>query len=78
MRIFIVHWGAMYQMLRLTIPAVAFVLAVFPTSAQAQVTGQIMLTQKHVEQFSAAARSNSGELPLPCYRITSSVNLCIR
>jgi hypothetical protein len=41
----------MYQMLRLTIPAVACVLAVFPTSAQAQVTGQIMLTQKHVEQF---------------------------
>jgi hypothetical protein len=49
----------MYQMLRLTIPVVAVVLAVFPASAQAQVIGQIMLTQKHVEQFIAVQKDMS-------------------
>jgi hypothetical protein len=47
--------SAMYQMLRLTIVAMAVVFASFPTSAPARVAvTQIKLTEKHVEGFIAA------------------------
>jgi len=48
---------AMYQMLRITIAAVAVVFASFPPSAQAQVaTTQIKLTEKQIEGFIAAQK----------------------
>ena len=47
----------MYQMLRLTIVAMAVVFASFPTSAPARVAvTQIKLTEKHVEAFIAAQK----------------------
>ena len=50
----------MYQMLRLTVAAMAVVFASFPTSVPAQVAAtQIMLTEKHVEGFIAAQRDVS-------------------
>jgi hypothetical protein len=52
----------MYQTLRVTVPALAILLALFPTSAPAQVTAQIMLTQKHVEQFIAVQKDMSETL----------------
>jgi hypothetical protein len=49
--------SAMYQMLRLTIVAMAVAFAGFPTGAPAQVaTTQIKLTEKHVEGFIAAQK----------------------
>lgn len=50
----------MYQMLRLTIVAMAVVFASFPTSAPARVAvTQIKLTEKHVEGFIAAQKDMS-------------------
>jgi hypothetical protein len=50
----------MYQILRLTIAAVAVVLANSPTSAPAQVAvTQIRLTENHVERFIAAKKDMS-------------------
>jgi len=50
----------MYQMLRLTIAAMAVVFASFPTSAPARVAvTQIKLTEKHVEGFIAAQKDMS-------------------
>ena len=50
----------MYQMLRLTIAAIAVVLASFPTSAPARVAvTQIKLTEKHVEGYIAAQKDMS-------------------
>src|SRR4030088_1309719 len=50
----------MYQILRLTIAAVAVVLANSPTSAPAQVAvTQIRLTENHVERFIAAQKDMS-------------------
>ena len=50
----------MYQMLRLTIAAIAVVVASLPTSAPARVAAtQIKLTEKHVEQFIAAQKDMS-------------------
>lgn len=50
----------MYQLLRLTIAAVAVVFATFPASAPAQVEiTQIRLTEKHVERFIAAKKDMS-------------------
>jgi hypothetical protein len=50
----------MYQMLRLTIAAMAVTFAVFPTSAPAQVAAtQIKLTEKQVEGFIAAQKDMS-------------------
>jgi 2-keto-4-pentenoate hydratase/2-oxohepta-3-ene-1,7-dioic acid hydratase in catechol pathway len=50
----------MYQMLRLTIVAMAVVFANFPTSAPARVAvTQIKLTEKHVEAFIAAQKDLS-------------------
>jgi post-segregation antitoxin (ccd killing protein) len=52
--------SAMYQMLRLTIVAMAAAFASFPTSAPAQVTPtQIKLTEKNVEGFIAAQKDMS-------------------
>src|SRR5215475_7624282 len=52
--------SAMYQMLRLTIAAMAVVFASFPTSAPARVAvTQIKLTEKHVEGFIAAQKDMS-------------------
>jgi len=52
--------SAMYQMLRLTIVAIAVVFASFPTSAPARVAvTQIKLTEKHVEGFIAAQKDMS-------------------
>ena len=50
----------MYQMLRLTIAAMAVVFASFPTGAPAQVAvTQIKLTERHVEEFIAAQKDMS-------------------
>jgi hypothetical protein len=50
----------MYQMLRLTIAAMAVVFASFPTSVSAQVAAtQIMLTEKHLGGFIAAQKDVS-------------------
>jgi hypothetical protein len=50
----------MYQMLRLTIVAMAVVFANFPTSAPARIAvTQIKLTEKHVEAFIAAQKDLS-------------------
>ena len=50
----------MYQMLRLTIAAMAVVFASFPTSAPARVAvTQIKLTEKHVEGFIATQKGMS-------------------
>jgi hypothetical protein len=55
-----VRGSAMYQMLRLTIAAMAVVFASFPTSAPARVAvTQIKLTEKHVEGFIAAQKGMS-------------------
>jgi hypothetical protein len=55
-----VRGSAMYQMLRLTIAAMAVVFASFPTSAPARVAvTQIKLTEKHVEGFIAAQKDMS-------------------
>src|SRR5215470_17955152 len=55
-----VRGSAMYQMLRLTIAAMAVVFASFPTSAPARVAAaQIKLTEKHVEAFIAAQKDMS-------------------
>src|SRR5262252_5826267 len=55
-----VRSSAMYQMLRLTIAAMAVVVASLPTSAPARVAAtQIKLTEKHVEQFIAAQKDMS-------------------
>src|SRR5262249_31637623 len=52
--------SAMYQVLRLTIAAMAFVFAILPTSAPARVAAtQIKLTEKQVEEFIAAQRDMS-------------------
>jgi hypothetical protein len=50
----------MYQMLRLTIAAVAVAFATFPTSVPAQIAAtQIKLTEKHVEGFIAVQKGMS-------------------
>jgi hypothetical protein len=50
----------MYQMLRLTIAALAVIFAGFPTSASARAAvAQIKLTEKHVEGFIAAQKEIS-------------------
>ena len=50
----------MYQLLRLTIAAVAVVFTTFPTSAPAEIEiTQIRLTEKHVERFIAAKKDMS-------------------
>ena len=55
-----VRGSAMYQMLRLTIAAMAVVFASFPTSAPARVAvTQIKLTEKHVEGFIATQKGMS-------------------
>ena len=55
-----VKGSAMYQMLRLTIAAMAVVFASLPTSAPARVAvTQIKLTEKHVEGFIAAQKDMS-------------------
>jgi hypothetical protein len=52
--------SVMYQMLRLTIAAMAVVLASFSTSAPAQVAvTQIKVTEKHIEGFIAAQKDMS-------------------
>ena len=50
--------SAMYQMLRLTIAAMAVIFASFPTSAPAQVPAatQLKLTDQHIEGFIAAQK----------------------
>ena len=55
-----VRGSAMYQMLRLTIAAMAVVFVSFPTSALARVAvTQIKLTEKHVEGFIATQKGMS-------------------
>src|SRR2546428_11966119 len=55
-----VRGSAIYQMLRLTIAAMAVVFASFPTSAPARVAvTQIKLTEKHVEGFIATQKGMS-------------------
>ena len=55
-----VRGSAMYQMLRLTIAAMAVVFASFPTSAPARVAvPQIKLTERHVEGFITAQKDMS-------------------
>jgi hypothetical protein len=50
----------MYQMLRLTIAAMAVIFASFPTSAPAQISAtQLKLTEQHVEGFIAAQKDMS-------------------
>src|ERR1700730_14505461 len=52
--------SAMYQMLRLTIVAIAVAFVSFPASVSAQVVAtQIKLTEKHVEGFIAAQKGMS-------------------
>jgi hypothetical protein len=55
-----VEGSAMYQMLRLTIVAMAVAFVSFPTSAPARdAVTQIKLTKKHVEAFIAAQKDMS-------------------
>jgi hypothetical protein len=50
----------MYQMLRLTIAAMAIIFASFPTRAPAQVSAtQLRLTEQHLEGFIAAQKDMS-------------------
>ena len=50
----------MYQMLRLTIAAIAVAFVSFPASVSAQIVAtQIRLTEKHVEGFIAAQKGIS-------------------
>jgi hypothetical protein len=52
--------SAMYQMLRLTIAAMAVIFASFPASAPAQVLAtQLKLTEQHLERFIAAQKDMS-------------------
>jgi hypothetical protein len=72
-----VRASAMYQMLRLTIAAMAVVFASFPTSAPARVAAaQIKLTEKHVEAFIAAQKDMSAivEKMMPGAVFSNSAN----
>jgi hypothetical protein len=51
--------SAMYQLLRLTIAAMAVIFACFPTSAPAQPATQLKLTEQHLEGFIAAQKDMS-------------------
>jgi hypothetical protein len=67
----------MYQMLRLTIAAMAVVFASFPTSAPARVAAaQIKLTEEHVEAFIAAQKDMSAivEKMMPGAVFSNSAN----
>ena len=67
----------MYQMLRLTVAAIAVVFASFPTSAPARVAAtQIKLTEKHVEGFIAAQKDMSAvvEKMMPGAVFSNSAN----